>query len=106
MPTQVREGDWSRLLLPVGVLLVSMVACSAMPPADAGTPVAACHASPAANWEGRAASVDIVEQARRASGSSTVRLVMPGRNAPGNARVDRLEVFLDGRSIISKVNCG
>ena len=105
IPAQAREGEWSRLLVPVAVLLASVAACSAMPPADAGTPIAECRSGNAEQWLGRAASADIVEAARRDSGSASARLVLPGRTAPANARVDRLEVFVDQRSIISKLTC-
>jgi hypothetical protein len=102
----VREGDWTRLLVPVVVLVASVGACSAMRPADAGTPIAACRADAAQPWIGRAASADIVEQARRASGSESVGLVMPGEPRQPAERIDRLELFLDERSIIAGARCG
>ncbi|TBR10170.1 MAG: hypothetical protein EPO46_08435 [Lysobacter sp.] len=107
MPTSnAREGEWSRLVFPVAVLLASVAACSVMPPADAGTPPVACRANGADPWIGRAASTDIVDQARRASGSRIANLVMPGERAPSGARVDRLDLFLDRYSLITRATCG
>lgn len=102
----VREGDWSRLAVPVLVLVASVAACSVMPPADAGTPVATCRFEGATPLIGRAASADIVEQARRYSGSESVRLVMPGEPVPQIQQLDRLTLFLDDRSLIAQAACG
>lgn len=107
MPLQtVREGDWTRLVVPVVVLVASVAACSAMRPADAGTPVS-CRPGNADAWIGRAASASIVDQAREASGSRKVRLVMPDE-APGDdgARTDRLNLYLDDRALITRTTCG
>ena len=106
MPLQsVREGDWTRLAGPVVVLVASVGACSAMRPADAGTP-SACRPAAADAWVGRAASAGVVDQARRDSGSRTVRLVMPDE-MPADAapRIDR-NLFLDDRALITRARCG
>lgn len=102
----VHDGEWARLFVPVAVLLASIAACSAMPPADAGAPPTACRTERAQPWVGRAASVAVVEQARANSGSQTVNLVMPKEGAPGDYRIDRLNLHLDERSIIAGVTCG
>ena len=108
MPLQnsVREGDWPRLVVPVFVLVASVAACSAMRPADAGTSTA-CRPGNADTWVGRAASATIVEQARQASGSQAVRLVMPDEAATDDgARMDRLNLYLDDRALITRTTCG
>ena len=108
MPLQatVRDADWPRMIVPVVVLLASVGACSAMRPADAGTPVA-CRPGNADAWIGRAASTAIVEQARHASGSRSVRLVMPEESAQDDApRIDRLNLYLDDRALITRTACG
>jgi hypothetical protein len=108
MPLQatVRDADWPRMLVPVVVLLVSVAACSAMRPADAGTPMA-CRPGNADAWIGRAVSTTIVEQARHASGSRQVDVVMPDEAAPDNApRVDRLMLFVDAHALITRTACG
>lgn len=107
MPLQsVREADWTRLIVPVIVLVASVGACSAMRPADAGTPTA-CRPGNADAWIGRAASATIVDRAREASGSRRVRLVMPNE-APDDegAHVDRLNLYLDDGALITRTTCG
>lgn len=99
------SSDWPRLVIPAAVLLASVAACSAMPPADAGAPMA-CHVDRAGPWIGRAASATVVEQARLDSRSETVHVVMPGDAAPDGFRLGRLTLFLDDRSIIERVSCG
>ncbi len=106
MPLQgtVREGDWVRLVVPVIVLVASVAACSAMGPADAGTPTA-CRPGNADQWIGRAASAAVVEQARVASGSQDVRLVMPDEATDEVVRSDRLSLYLDDGALITRTIC-
>lgn len=108
MPVQghVREGDWTRLVVPVAVLLASVAACSVMPPAGASARAAVCQPQGADASLGRAASAPIVEQARHRSGSATVRLVMPGEPEPQVEQLDRLNLFLDEHSLIARATCG
>lgn len=106
VPGQVREGDWTRLVLPMAVLLASVAACSVMPPADATVRVPVCQPHGADAWIGRAASAEIVEQARQGSGSVAVRLLMPGEAEPQVEQLDRLNLFLDDRSLITRATCG
>lgn len=87
------------------VLVASVAACSAMRPADAVT-TTVCHPGNADALVGRAASAAIVEQARQASGSTTVRLVMPNETAQESSRVDRLNLYLDGGALITRTTCG
>ena len=108
MPLQatVRDADWPRMIVPVVVLLASVAACSAMRPADAGVPMA-CRPGNADAWIGRAASASIVEQARHASGSRTVEVVMPDESARDDApRIDRLVLFLGDDALITRTSCG
>ena len=102
----VREGDWTRLVVPVAVLLASVAACSVMPPAGANTRTLVCQPHAAEDWIGRAASAEIVEQARQGSGSQTVRLLMPGEPVPQVEQLDRLNLQLDERSLITRATCG
>lgn len=101
-----REGDWTRLLVPVAVLLASVAACSVMPPAGASARAPVCQPHGADEVLGRAASASIVEQAREASGSQSVRLVMPGEREPQVEQLDRLNLFLDAGSVIQRATCG
>lgn len=102
----VREGDWTRLVVPVLVLVASVAACSVMPPADATARAPVCQPHGADAWIGRAASTSIVEQARNASGSRSVRLLMPGDREPRVAELDRLNLHLDEQSLIVRATCG
>jgi hypothetical protein len=102
----VREGDWTRLVFPVAVLLASIAACSVMPPADATVRAPVCQPQGAAPWLGRAAGAPIVEQARQASGSRAVRVLLPGEPEPQVEQLDRLNLFLDDRSLIKRASCG
>lgn len=102
----VREGDWTRLAVPVMVLVASVAACSVMPPADATARAPVCQPHGAETWIGRAASAEIVERARHGSGSTAVRLVMPGEAEPQVEQLDRLNLFLDDQSLIARATCG
>ena len=99
------RNEWSRLFLPISVLLASVAACSAMPPADAGT-ASVCRPGNADAWIGRAASAAIVDQARMSSGSREVRLVMPNESADRDIRADRLSLYLDQGALITRTTCG
>lgn len=88
------------------VLVASVAACSVMPPADASAHAPVCRPDGAGQWLGRAASAEIVERARHASGSASVRLVMPGEAEPQVEQLDRLNLFLDGQSLIARASCG
>jgi hypothetical protein len=101
-----REGDWTRLVVPVAVLVASVAACSVMPPAGASARAPVCQPDGAESMIGRAASAPIVEQARTASGSHSVRLVMPGEPQPQVEQLDRLVLHLDERSLITRATCG
>lgn len=101
-----REGDWTRLVVPVAVLVASVAACSVMPPAGASARTAVCQPHGADALLGRAASAPIVEQARMASGSQAVRLVMPVEAEPQVGQIDRLTLFLDEGGLITRATCG
>lgn len=101
-----REGDWTRLVVPVAVLLASVAACSVMPPAGASARAPVCRPQGADAVIGRAASAAIVEQARGASGSASVRLLMPGEPEPQVEELDRLNLELDGQGVIARAICG
>lgn len=103
---EAREGDWTRLVVPVAVLLASVAACSVMPPADASVRAPVCQPHGAEVYLGRAASAEIVEQARQRSGSVAVRLLMPGEAEPQVEQLDRLNLALDERSLIARATCG
>ncbi len=102
------------LLVPMIVLLLSVGACSTMPPpADAVAPgtgpsagTGSCNAEPVAWAVGREATAEVVERARRESGSATVRVIPPGQMVTMDYREDRLNVDTDARNAITRVRCG
>ena len=101
-----REGDWTRLLVPMMVLVASVAACSVMPPAGASARAPVCQPQAAEDIVGRAASTPIIEQARLASGSDRVLLVMPGEPQPQVAQLDRLVLRLDEQGLVTRATCG
>lgn len=100
------------LLVPVIVLLLSVGACSSMPPPpDAvatapGTGAGSCNAGPVAWAVGREATADVVERAQRESGSATTRVIGPGVMVTMDHREDRLNLDTNERNVITRVRCG
>lgn len=97
----------TRIGLPLFVLLLSMVACSTIPPPYAGPgPQGLCHAE-AASWAiGRAATPDVVERARAESRSASVRVIEPGQAVTQDYRGDRLNISVNERGAIVGLKCG
>ena len=93
-------------VLPVSVLLLSMVACTAMPPVDAPPPNGPCVAD-AASWSiGRAATPEVVERARAESHSTDVRVIEPGQPVTMDYNRDRLNINVNERGAITGLKCG
>lgn len=99
-----------RMLL-LATLLATSTACTPMPPnAKPSKPfpprLAQCQADPGQRFVGQAASEDIVEQARGATGANSVRVLKPGEAATMDFRDDRLNLHLDEHGVIATVTCG
>ena len=97
------------LLVPVIVLLLSVGACSTMPPPEDPTAVPAagrCNADGARFAIGREPTPDIVERARVESGSATVRVIRPGDVVTMDHREDRLNLDVNERNAITGARCG
>jgi hypothetical protein len=95
----------------LAALLATSTACTPMPPkAKATTPypprLAQCQADPGQRFVGQAASEDIVEQAKTATGANSVRVLKPGMAATMDFRDDRLNLHLDEHDVIVQVSCG
>lgn len=100
-----------RRLLLLSFLLTASTACTPMPPkAKPSNPfppqVMQCQADPGQRFVGQAATDDIVEQARMATGATSVRVLKPGMAATMDFRDDRLNLNLDEHDVIVKVSCG
>lgn len=106
MPATARDADWTRLIVPALVLAASVAACSVMPPAHSSAHAPVCRPHGAEDWIGRAASNDVADEARRASGSRDVRLLMPGDGEPQVEQLDRLNLHLDASGVIERATCG
>lgn len=93
------------------VLLAALTACTPAPPAEtpAQTPPVAegnCSAEAAGDLVGKAYSAEAVEKARLASGSKTVRVIRPGMAVTMDYRIDRLNLDLDEKDVVTRVHCG
>ena len=94
-------------ILPVAVLLLSMVACTAMPPVDAPPPAnGPCNADLASWAIGRAATPDVVERAQAESNSSDVRVIEPGQPVTMDYSPERLNINVNERGAIVGLKCG
>lgn len=93
-------------VLPVTVLLLAMVACTAMPPADAPAADGPCDAT-AATWAvGSAATAEVVERARLETHSSNVRVIEPGQPVTMDYSPERLNIDVNERGAITGLRCG
>jgi len=89
------------------ILLAALTACTPTPPA--GTPPMAegnCSAEAATILVGKAYSAEAIEKARLASGSKIVRVIRPGMAVTMDYRIDRLNVDLDEKDVVTRVHCG
>lgn len=93
-------------VLPLAVVLLSMVACTTMPPADAPPPTGPCQAEAAAWAIGRAASPEVVERARVETHSSHVRVIEPGQPVTMDYSPHRLNINVNERGAITGLKCG
>jgi hypothetical protein len=98
----------TRLL--AGVLMMTMTGCAAVPPADAEeVPVRGagkCDAAKAQGLIGKARSKTLGTDALRRTGARTLRWIRPGTMVTMDFREDRLNLHLDERGRVTKVNCG
>lgn len=79
---------------------------AAVPAADAADPAGPCNADAVQSLVGQEATEAVLEQARRDSGSNTVRALKPGQPATMDFRPDRLDIALDDNNVIQSLRCG
>lgn len=65
-----------------------------------------CEASNAEFAIGKAASADLLEQARKASGAQLARILKPTDAITLEYRSERLNLHADDKGVVSRVNCG
>lgn len=65
-----------------------------------------CESSGANFAIGKAASNELLEQARKASGAQLARILKPNDAVTLEYRSERLNLHADEKGVISRVNCG
>ncbi|WP_145182670.1 I78 family peptidase inhibitor [Pseudomonas sp. URMO17WK12:I11] len=65
-----------------------------------------CQASGADFAIGKQGSADLLEQARKASGSQTARILKPRDVVTLEYRSERLNLNVDEQGVVTRVNCG
>lgn len=76
------------------------------PPAAEPPAAAACDADAADGVVGRAATTEVVEQARVAAGAAVARTLAPGQVVTMEFRGDRLNLMVDEANVVTGVRCG
>lgn len=101
----------------LATLLVATVlaGCSTGGSSGASAPVAPaapagndgrCEASGADFTVGKPASAELLEQARKASGSQMARILKPHDVITLEYRSERLNLNVDDKGVVTRVNCG
>lgn len=78
-------------------------ASASPPPGDVAQ---ACNADAARGAVGKAATPEVVEQARREAGAAIARVLKPGQVVTMEYRGDRLNVDVDDGNVVNNVRCG
>jgi hypothetical protein len=93
-----------------GALLMTMSGCATTPPAGAEeVPVrgaGSCDSSKGQGLIGRERSNDLGAEALRLTGARAVRWIPEGGIVTMDFRKDRVNLHLDARNRVTKVNCG
>jgi hypothetical protein len=76
---------------------------SATPPADMAQ---SCNADAARGAIAKAATPEVVEQARREAGAGIARVLKPGQVVTMEYRGDRLNVDVDDGNVVTNLRCG
>lgn len=79
--------------------------CATTPPAEAGAK-GKCDASRAQKLLGRTRSARLDSEARRLSGATAVRWIAPGAMVTMDYRENRINLRVDSKNRVVKVDCG
>jgi hypothetical protein len=93
----------------IGTMMMISAGCTATPAAEAGIPVhggGGCNAAPAQKLVGRARSQAAGAEARRLSGAAILRWIPEGTVVTMEYREDRINLHLNARKRIVRINCG
>jgi hypothetical protein len=96
-----------RIILPA----LALAACAQTPPPTEETPVHGdtgytCNAEGLADLIGRPATAGLGAAALERSGSRSLRWIQPGTAVTMDYRLDRLNIHLDGKNVVTKFTCG
>jgi len=93
-----------------------LLSCAATPPnaapADstagdnAATGSSSCNAEAAQSVVGKAATPELIEQARSQAGAKTVRVIKPGDVVTMEYLDTRLNINVDAGNVVTRLNCG
>lgn len=85
-----------------------LAGCATPPPvapaADPGTAV--CDAGDLAGFVGQPVTGALTDEARRRSGSRSLRVIKPGMPVTMDYRQDRLNVHVDDLGVVTQLTCG
>ena len=88
------------------LLLAGLVACAPVPAVDEPAKEASCSVDGLTDAVGKPFSAELAERVRRKSGSKTVRVIRPGMAVTMDYRVDRLNIDLDEKNVVTALRCG
>jgi uncharacterized lipoprotein YajG len=116
--TSLTPGRFQMKAKPLASIVLSasiplMAACTSQPAtgndADASPPAGmaqSCNADAARGAVGKAATPEVVEQARREAGAAIARVLKPGQVVTMEYRGDRLNVDVDDGNVVTNLRCG
>ena len=95
----------------IGAMMMANAACAVVPPPEPDVPVygdvgGSCNAKPAQGLVGRPANNELGFEAQRLTGARTVRWLRPGDVVTMEYSPSRLNIHLDERHRVSRINCG
>jgi hypothetical protein len=95
----------------IGALVLANTACAVTPGAEPEVPVhgdagGSCNAKAAQALVGRPADNNLGFEAQRLTGARTIRWLRPGDVVTMEYSPSRLNIHLDERHRVSRINCG
>lgn len=95
----------------LGALVMASTACAVVPPPEPDVPVhgddgGSCNANAAQGLIGRPADTALGNEAQRLTGARTIRWIRPGDMVTMEYSPSRLNIHLDERHRVSRINCG
>lgn len=83
-----------------------LAGCAPVAGDSAGSAMTSCDTERARGIVGQQATPARVEEARKAAGAGTVRVIEPGMMVTMEYRADRLNIDVDERKVATDVRCG